>query len=466
MEINKLECKKEIRLTKKPRIDVPLVECKREIPTNDFTDHNNSKMLDCKTDIPTIDQMDQNTSKALAERFALNKSSGDYVIRPPSSGLSKATIDCLRPFFSNLEGDHISIKYGDFLNSRYKVLRVANVGEHAKVLKCVDTLGQNLVVIKVFRGNKGSHAVGVVDMLTLLKLSMHDKGGVNFVQIQNSFMHSKHLCIVYECLGPSLYEFQCQSKNEQLPIEYIRELGRELLQSIVLMHDLHFVHASLSPAHVLFASNYKEDISAFKRSGVFAHYKSPAAVKLIDFASSFFEYADIPCIKSRRPYRAPEVILGLRLSYACDVWSVGCILVELCLGKQLFRTAEDLDHLAMMECVFGKLPQYMLQKAASNAEMHKKKRCIKNSELECSGSTLEGSIETVEKLPKLNELVPGNFKDEKGNFIGLLEGLLKYDPSVRLTARQALGHPFFKFSSDFILEAERGLEWPKILEGP
>ncbi|KAF9615479.1 hypothetical protein IFM89_023737, partial [Coptis chinensis] len=75
MEINKLECKKEIRLTKKPRIDVP-----------------------------------PKSMEALAERFALNKSSGDYVIRPPSSGLSKATIDCLRPFFSNLEGDHISIK--------------------------------------------------------------------------------------------------------------------------------------------------------------------------------------------------------------------------------------------------------------------------------------------------------------------------------------------------------------------
>ncbi|KAF9615477.1 hypothetical protein IFM89_023735 [Coptis chinensis] len=323
-------------------------------------------------------------------------------------------------------------------------------GEHAKVLKCVDTLGQNLVAIKVFRGNKGSHAVGVVDMLTLLKLSMHDKGGVKYMSV----------------LDQAYTSFNAKARMSNFLLSTFASSAENCCNPlhVCIMHDLHFVHASLSPAHVLFASYYKENISAFKRSGVFAHYKSPAAVKLIDFASSFYEYTDIPCIKSRRPYRAPEVILGLRLSCACDVWSVGCILVELCLGKQLFRTAEDLDHLAMMECVFGKLPQYMLQKAASNAERCiKKKRCIKNSELECSGSTLEGSIETVEKLPKLNELVPGNFKDEKGNFIGLLEGLLKYDPSVRLTARQALGHPFF---SDFILEAERGLEWPKILEGP
>ena len=54
---------------------------------------------------------------------------------------------------------------------------------------------------------------------------------------------------------------------------------------------------------------------------------------------------------STRHYRAPEVILGLGWTYPCDMWSVGCIIVELLTGDALFQTHENLEHLAMMEQV-------------------------------------------------------------------------------------------------------------------
>ena len=38
---------------------------------------------------------------------------------------------------------------------------------------------------------------------------------------------------------------------------------------------------------------------------------------------------------STRHYRAPEVILGLGWSFPCDIWSVGCIVVELATGEAL-----------------------------------------------------------------------------------------------------------------------------------
>ncbi|KAL9666007.1 hypothetical protein QQ045_000329 [Rhodiola kirilowii] len=43
------------------------------------------------------------------------------------------------------------------------------------------------------------------------------------------------------------------------------------------------------------------------------------------------------------------------------MWSVGCILVELCTGEALFQTHENLEHLAMMERVA--LPPHMLKRA-------------------------------------------------------------------------------------------------------
>jgi hypothetical protein len=46
-----------------------------------------------------------------------------------------------------------------------------------------------------------------------------------------------------------------------------------------------------------------------------------------------------------------QVILGLGWSYPCDLWSCGCILVELAVGDALFQTHENLEHLAMMQQV-------------------------------------------------------------------------------------------------------------------
>ena len=47
---------------------------------------------------------------------------------------------------------------------------------------------------------------------------------------------------------------------------------------------------------------------------------------------------------------------GLGWSYPCDAFSLGCILVEFYTGVALFQTHDNLEHLAMMEQVMGKMP--------------------------------------------------------------------------------------------------------------
>ena len=57
-------------------------------------------------------------------------------------------------------------------------------------------------------------------------------------------------------------------------------------------------------------------------------------IRVIDFGSATFEDQYHSSIVSTRHYRAPEVILGLGWSFPCDLWSVGCILVELATGAR------------------------------------------------------------------------------------------------------------------------------------
>ena len=49
-------------------------------------------------------------------------------------------------------------------------------------------------------------------------------------------------------------------------------------------------------------------------------------------------------------------------SYPCDMFSIGCILVEFFTGDALFQTHDNLEHLAMMEQVISPMPKRMLER--------------------------------------------------------------------------------------------------------
>ena len=57
------------------------------------------------------------------------------------------------------------------------------------------------------------------------------------------------------------------------------------------------------------------------------------------------------------------MVLGLGWTFQCDLWSIGCILLELFTGEATFQTHENLEHLAMMQKIFGKIPSKMMQAA-------------------------------------------------------------------------------------------------------
>merc|ERR1712203_672868 len=94
-------------------------------------------------------------------------------------------------------------------------------------------------------------------------------------------------------------------------------------------------------------------------------YVRPAdtQIKLIDFGNATYELEHHSSIINTRQYRAPEVILALGWNERSDLWSVGCILMELYTGELLFRTHESLEHLALMETIVQSWPRAMLDRA-------------------------------------------------------------------------------------------------------
>lgn len=94
----------------------------------------------------------------------------------------------------------------------------------------------------------------------------------------------------------------------------------------------------------------------------------------------------------------------------------------------------------MMERVLGLIPQHMIKRVDRRAEKYFRHRRELNWP---DAAVSRESIRAVRRLPRLRNLVIQHVEHSSGALIDLLQGLLKFDPSERLTAKEALRHPFF-----------------------
>ncbi|THU68022.1 hypothetical protein C4D60_Mb05t30860 [Musa balbisiana] len=316
------------------------------------------------------------------------------------------------PWRGDDKDGHYIFSIGENLTPRYRILNKMGEGTFGQVLECWDLENKEPVAIKIVRSLQKYREAAMIEIDVLQRLAKADRSGTRCVQIRNWFDYRNHICIV-------------------------------------IMHDLRLIHTDLKPENILLVSSeyvkvpdHKFLSRSAKDGSLFKNLPKSSAIKLIDFGSTTFEHQDHSYVVSTRHYRAPEVILGLGWNYPCDMWSVGCILVELCSGEALFQTHENLEHLAMMEKVLGPLPQHMIVRANQRAEKYfRQGRGLRLDWPE--GATSRESIRAVWRLPRLQNLVMQHVDHSAGDLIDLLQGLLHYDPAQRLKAREALRHPFF-----------------------
>ncbi|EGC30993.1 hypothetical protein DICPUDRAFT_40649, partial [Dictyostelium purpureum] len=266
------------------------------------------------------------------------------------------------------------------------------------------------------------------------------------IKLLDWFKYRDHMCLVFRKYGLSLYDFLKKNKYRPLPLSQIQKIGRQLLTAIYSMHKLSLVHTDLKPENILLEkTNYgihqekKVPIQLQMESLQFDlnqyYHLNQTDIVVIDFGGATFENKHHTTIVCSRPYRPPEIILGMGWSYPCDIWGVGCILVELYLGFTLFDTHNNRQHLAMMEKVMGPFPHSM-----SNIS---KKYFESDGKLSKPQSEDElKSLERVENLKRLKDY----FHPCHKSFFDLSCKLLEYQPTKRISAKDALSHPFFDFS--------------------
>ena len=100
-----------------------------------------------------------------------------------------------------------------------------------------------------------------------------------------------------------------------LLISSVQSITIQCLEALQFLHGLGLIHCDLKPENIL--------VKSYSR----------CEVKVIDLGSSCFETDHLCSYVQSRSYRAPEVILRLPYDKKIDVWSLGCILAELCTGN-------------------------------------------------------------------------------------------------------------------------------------
>ncbi|TDL16986.1 kinase-like protein [Rickenella mellea] len=326
----------------------------------------------------------------------------------------------------------------DMIFRRYRSIRLLRQCPFDDTVEAVDTVNHTLVAIKIIRAVPKYRVMCKKEILVLQKLKEHDQDNKNkCTHLLSWFEHLNHICLVTELLGMSTCEFLRVNHFQPFPRKHIQDFARHLFGSIAFLHDLHLIHTDLKPECILLVRDAFRtvDLAVSKKKRIL----DDTDIRLTDFGSATFESEHHSTIISTRHYRAPEIILGLGWSYPCDVFSLGCILVEFYIGAALFQTHDSLEHLAMMEMVIGHMPEIFARSAACN----KPEYFREDGQLDWPKlDTGRQSKKDVQGMKSLKELIPP--KDAVNQqFLDLLKQLLGYDPAQRISVRDALQHPYF-----------------------
>ncbi|OII75265.1 uncharacterized protein cubi_03744 [Cryptosporidium ubiquitum] len=319
---------------------------------------------------------------------------------------------------------------GEIIGNRYKVSsNSTGKGMFSTVVKCVDMETQNEVAIKIIRINDMMRSTGEKEYSFFKKF----RGAPNIVQVQGSFIHQNHLCIVFEWLHGSLKN--CIHNISKHNIRKTQDLAFQILQGLKLVHEKGLVHADLKPENILIDSGRK-------------------TIRISDFGSMHYTSDASPaCYLVSRFYRAPEIILGC-ISYGqpIDVWSIGCVLYECFTGDILFKGRTNNDMIKLIMEYRGNFPKRLLNQGVFT----------KNHFSECFTQfkwiNLQGMLQIIKNHTQskniYNDMIDSVnsseivYSETEQTLIrrlsNLIERCLIIDPKKRISAKEALEHPFFQ----------------------
>jgi len=261
-----------------------------------------------------------------------------------------------------------------------------------------------------------THAKRAFREFVLLKNLVHD----NIINLGDVYLSpSQDLYLVTELCSSDLHSV---ITSQALETSHIKYFVYQMVRALKYVHSAGVFHRDLKPSNIL--------------------VNESCDLKICDFGLARIADPDMTHTGyvATRYYRAPEVMLFWQhYNLAVDMWSVGCIFAEMLLGRPLFPGRDHVHQFSLICDLLGTPGDSILNQINS-----------------------ENTRNYVNSLARRNPIPFSTFfAGHDPDAIDLMQKMLTFDPTERISAKDALEHPFCAEFHDPEDEpdANQTLEW-------
>ncbi|AAZ11981.1 mitogen-activated protein kinase 5 [Trypanosoma equiperdum] len=211
-----------------------------------------------------------------------------------------------------------------------------------------------------------------------------------------------------------LYDTDLHSAIHATKTVDIKALQRIMVRVLRCIADMHFmgiIHRDLKPSNILLNDDAENENAVVCDFGL-------ARAGVLDLQ----EPVDLTDYVVTRWYRPPELLLMCRYSLPIDLWAIGCIICEFVLKRPLFGGR---DYIHQMQLVVSSV-------AVTNWDFARGS---------CPGTTT--FMNEIVRKYQGRRPISSVMSTMPREGIDLVTKLLAFDPNTRITAAEALRHPFF-----------------------
>jgi casein kinase II subunit alpha len=305
----------------------------------------------------------------------------------------------------------VDIPWSGFLREDYVVGGLLGKGKFGEVYECTEinkkSDGKKLGV-KILNSSVKMERVKLeIDFIMKLQ------GGPNMIKLEKIMMDKENMspAIVFQLFDSLPFKDTYRSFS----IEDHKHYLYGLCKALAFVHSKGVMHRDIKISNTLF-------------------HKSKREVRLIDWglAENYSPSKTFSVKVCTRCYKAPELLIDTERKHytpAIDMWGVGCIMGTLLFHSMPFFRAKENDELLIK-----------IVNVLGTEDFHE---WLNNSNFKISDEVIE-KMGNKRKIAWTSLINDSNSSVVTLEALNLLDNLLCYNPKDRLTAKEALAHPYFQ----------------------